>query len=82
MPLRYLTIPHPTDAVLILALAYLLIVAWVLAALAFRRAADANVSEWIATLAMVPGVQIPVMAWLCVAPSRVPEAAGLATRAT
>ena len=55
---------------LILALAYGLLVAWVLAALAFRRAADANVSEWIAAAAIVPVVQIPAILFLCASPSR------------
>jgi uncharacterized membrane protein YhaH (DUF805 family) len=77
VPLRSLTVARPTDAVSIMAFAYLLVVAWALAALAFRRAKDANVSEWIATLAMVPGAQIPIVAGLCVLPSRVPvEAPG------
>ena len=48
----------------------LLIVAWVLAALAFRRAADAGVSEWIAAYAIAPIVQIPIFLFLCVAPPR------------
>jgi hypothetical protein len=49
LPLRSLAaLARSSEATLILALAYGLLVAWVLAALAFRRAADANVSEWIA----------------------------------
>src|ERR1700743_2389173 len=42
---------HASAAVLMTALVYMLIVAWVLAALAFRRAADAGVSEWVAAYA-------------------------------
>jgi uncharacterized membrane protein YhaH (DUF805 family) len=59
-----------SSLMLVLALAYLLIVAWALAALAFRRAADANMSEWIAAAAIAPVVQLPVIALLCLAPSR------------
>jgi hypothetical protein len=70
-PLRQLvTLDHASSVALILALAYLMIVAWALAALAFRRAADAGVSEWIAAYAVAPIVQIPVMLFLCVCPSR------------
>ncbi len=49
--------------------ACLLIVAWALAALAFRRANDANVGGWIATFAMAPVIQIPFILFLCFAPS-------------
>jgi uncharacterized membrane protein YhaH (DUF805 family) len=67
LPLRSLaTLVRSTEATLILALAYGLLVAWVLAALAFRRAADANVSEWIAAATIVPVVQIPAILF-CVA---------------
>jgi uncharacterized membrane protein YhaH (DUF805 family) len=58
-----------TDLTLILALAYFLLVAWALAALAFRRAADADISEWIAAAAVAPIVQIPVILLLCALPS-------------
>jgi uncharacterized membrane protein YhaH (DUF805 family) len=72
LPLRSLaTIVRSSEPMLILALAYGLLVAWVLAALAFRRAADANVSEWIAAAAIVPVIQIPAILLLCVAPSRI-----------
>jgi uncharacterized membrane protein YhaH (DUF805 family) len=71
-PLRSLvTQAQASDVILILALAYLLIVAWVLAALAFRRAADANISGWLAAAAMAPVVQIPVILFLAVMPPRV-----------
>lgn len=53
-----------------LTLVLFLAVAWALVALAFRRAIDCNASGWIAPLAMVPIVQIPVILYLCVAPSR------------
>ena len=38
----------------VVAIAYLLLAAWVLAALAFRRAADANVSSWIIPYVIAP----------------------------
>jgi uncharacterized membrane protein YhaH (DUF805 family) len=69
-PLRSLVMLSHAGVVSILALAYFLLVAWALAALAFRRAADANVSEWIAAAAVAPSVQIPAILWLCLAPSR------------
>ena len=70
LPLRSLALVRSSEATLILALAYGLLVAWVLAALAFRRATDANVSEWIAAAAIVPVVQIPAILFLCASPSR------------
>jgi hypothetical protein len=48
----------------------LLVVAWALSSLAFRRAADAGVSEWIAAYAFVPVIQIPVILFLSFCPSR------------
>jgi len=62
-----------SDLMLILALGYLLIVAWALAALSFRRAANANISEWIAAAAIAPVVQVPVILILCLAPPRTSE---------
>jgi uncharacterized membrane protein YhaH (DUF805 family) len=59
---------HASNMILLSALAYVLIVGWVLAALAFRRAVDAGVSEWIAAYAIAPIVQIPFIVFLCVAP--------------
>src|SRR5947208_16943895 len=48
LPLRWLvTLPGPSGLLLLFALAYMLIAAWLLAALAFRRAANADISEWI-----------------------------------
>jgi uncharacterized membrane protein YhaH (DUF805 family) len=57
-------------AVSALGAAYLLIAAWALAALAFRRANDANDGAWAAAFAITPIVQIPVILALCLAPSR------------
>jgi uncharacterized membrane protein YhaH (DUF805 family) len=57
------------DFVPVLGAAYLLIVAWVLAALALRRANDANLGGWVAAFAITPVVQIPVILVLCFAPS-------------
>src|SRR5215470_17683319 len=65
------------DLVQTLSVAYLLIVAWALAALAFRRADDANIGGWVAVFAMIPVIQILVILVLCAAPSvteRVPPA--------
>ena len=45
---------------------YLLIVAWALAALAYQRAADADINEWIAAAAIAPFIQIAVIAYLSV----------------
>src|SRR5882724_713901 len=62
MPLQMLA-RHSSapNVVLIFALVCLLIVAWTLTALTFRRAADAGVTAWIAACAAVPIVQIPVI---------------------
>src|SRR6202171_3097392 len=69
MPLRSLvTLERASSIMLIAALAYLLIAAWALAALAFRRAADADLSEGIAVFAIAPIVQIPAILALCVMP--------------
>jgi len=58
------------DAILFLALAWVLLVAWTLAALAYRRATDADVSGWIAAFVVAPAVQIPIMCLLSLLPSR------------
>src|SRR5215475_13546653 len=47
---------------------YLLIVAWALAALSFRRANDANVGGWVAAFAITPIIQALVILVLCFAP--------------
>jgi uncharacterized membrane protein YhaH (DUF805 family) len=71
VPLRSLvTLERPSNLMLMLALAYLLAAAWALAALAFRRAADADIGEGIAAFAIAPIVQIPAILALCVMPSR------------
>jgi hypothetical protein len=59
-----------TGIVVMSALACMVIAGWVLTALAFRRASDADISPWIAAWALAPIVQIPVMLALCVFPSR------------
>jgi len=75
-PLRWLAMRSgASNAALVCALVGVLIVAWLLAALAFRRAADADVSPWIAVFAMAPVVQIPTILYLSVVPSRPPGAA-------
>jgi uncharacterized membrane protein YhaH (DUF805 family) len=48
---------------------YLLIVAWALCALAFRRANDANVGGWVAAFTITPVLQIVVILVLCFEPS-------------
>jgi uncharacterized membrane protein YhaH (DUF805 family) len=58
----------PSNLLLMLALVYMLLAAWALAALAFRRAANANVSEWIAAYAIAPLVQVLVIVFLSCAP--------------
>src|SRR5580692_5560986 len=60
IPLRSMVVLSRTsNLILILALAYFLIVCWALAALSFRRAANAAIGEWIAAFAIAPIVQIP-----------------------
>jgi hypothetical protein len=59
-----------SDATLYAALACALLVAWTLAALAFRRSADADVNGWIAAFAVAPAFQIPAMLVLSLLPSR------------
>src|SRR5262249_18311090 len=67
-PLRAaVTYSATSDALLIAGLAYFLIAA---SALAARRAADGEVSEWIALLAIGPTLQIAAIAILSVVPSR------------
>jgi hypothetical protein len=70
VPLRALVaqtdLPGP---LLLVGFGYLLIVAWALAALAYQRAADADISEWIAAAALAPFIQIPVIAYLTFLPS-------------
>jgi uncharacterized membrane protein YhaH (DUF805 family) len=71
MPMQSLVQAYPaSNLMLLLALAYLLAIAWALAALAFRRATNAGISEWIAALAVVPILQLPVIVGLSVMPPR------------
>jgi uncharacterized membrane protein YhaH (DUF805 family) len=83
-PLRLAMLRGAPDLVLALALGWVLVVAWALAALSFRRAADANISEWIAAAAIAPVVQIPVILALCLAPTPAAEraSAGASARET
>lgn len=57
-----------SEIALLALLIYLAIVTWVLAALAFRRAADADFSPWAAAWAITPIVQIPTILLLCLIP--------------
>jgi uncharacterized membrane protein YhaH (DUF805 family) len=70
VPLRALVVqgnlPSP---LLLVAFGYLLIVAWILAALAYQRAADAGINEWIAAAAFAPFMQVPVVAYLSSIPT-------------
>jgi uncharacterized membrane protein YhaH (DUF805 family) len=60
MPLQTLAKHSGASALtLLVALSGLLIACWALAALAFRRAADAEASGWIAAFAIAPVVQLP-----------------------
>lgn len=59
-----------SDAALILAFAYFLVVAFVLASLAFRRARDARVAEGLAAFAMLPLAQFPAILALAIMPTR------------
>lgn len=61
-----------SSPLLSLTFVYLLIVAWALAALSFRRAADADINGWIAAAAIAPVIQVPVILFLCLVPSRTP----------
>src|SRR5262245_39755600 len=82
MPLQTLAKHSGASALtLLLALTGLLIACWALAALAFRRAADAEVSGWIAAFAIAPVVQIATIGLLSAMPSRaVAGDAGIMTR--
>jgi uncharacterized membrane protein YhaH (DUF805 family) len=76
IPLRSLVAwPETPTWVLLLGLLWMLIAAWGLAALTFRRAADADMSEWLAAAAMAPFIQVAVIGALCFVPPR-PQVAG------
>src|SRR5262245_58231149 len=66
-----MTVNGPWDLPQMLGLAYLLLLAWALAALAFRRAVDANVGGGIAAFAIAPVLQIPAILFLCFTPPKV-----------
>ena len=70
VPLQTLVRRYGAFDAIFLALAWALLVAWALAALAFRRTTDANVSGWIAAFVVAPAVQIPIMLILSLLPSR------------
>jgi uncharacterized membrane protein YhaH (DUF805 family) len=71
VPLRSLALlDHGAGIGPILALAWFLLAAWALAALAMRRASDANVLESIAVLAIAPLLQVVVIPYLALLPSR------------
>jgi uncharacterized membrane protein YhaH (DUF805 family) len=71
MPLRsVLALTGASNFIVIMALAYLLLVTWALAALTYRRAADADIAEWIPVFVILPIVQIPAIIALCALPSR------------
>ena len=71
MPLQTLAKHSGASALtLLLALGSLLMACWALAALAFRRAADADASGWIAAFAIAPIVQIATIGLLSALPSR------------
>jgi len=82
MPLQTLAKHSGASALTLLsALTGLLIACWALAALAFRRAADAEASGWIAAFAIAPVVQIATIGLLSSMPSRaVAGDAGVMTR--
>jgi hypothetical protein len=61
---------HLASALEFAALAYLILIAWLLAAFAFRRAADANVIGWVAGFALIPVLQLPAILYLSVVPPR------------
>lgn len=75
VPLRSLaTQAYASDTVLLLGFAMFLLVAWILAVLAFRRAADTNFGEGVAAVVIAPVVQIPVILWLAALPPRPKDA--------
>src|SRR5215470_16131955 len=70
-PLRSaVVVAKASNLILLFALVYWLVASWALAALAFRRAMDANIAEWIAAFVIAPIVQIPAILILCVLPSQ------------
>jgi hypothetical protein len=71
MPLRSVVeLKDVPSAVALFAFALTLVVAWMLAALAFRRAANASISGWVAAPVVAPVLQIPTILFLCLIPER------------
>jgi len=71
MPLLSLAqIPQMPPALLLLAFFEMLFSGWLLAALAFRRAASADLDGWVAALAAAPVLQIPAILILAAWPPR------------
>jgi hypothetical protein len=71
LPLRALVkLPGLSGPVLLGGVGYFVIVAWILAALAHRRATNAGVDQWIAAAAIIPILQIPAILILSVMPPR------------
>ena len=71
MPLRSLVYLNGIPVVALpAAFGLTLLIAWILAVLAFRRAADANVSGWIAAFTVAPVLHIRAILFLCAVPSR------------
>jgi hypothetical protein len=66
-------IPLAAQATIFIAV---LVVSWVLASLAFRRAREAPRWTTIAPLVVIPGLQALVIAWLCIVPRSVVVDAG------
>jgi hypothetical protein len=58
------------DLILLLVMAYVLVAAWALAALAFRRASDAAIGGGVTVFVIAPILQLPIVLLLCIIPSR------------
>lgn len=60
--------PNLMPSLVFTAMAVVVIVNWLLLAMAFRRARQAGGGSELAFLAIMPVVQIPIILWLCIAP--------------
>src|SRR5260370_226758 len=70
LPARWpVTLDGPPNLLTIAVLSYMRPALWALAAVAFRRASDADKSEWIAAFAIAPIVQILAIMALSVLPA-------------
>lgn len=81
MPLRsFVTHVEVSNALNVVILILAVLAAWAIAAAAFRRAADAGLSPWIAAFALAPISQIPIFMLLSIVPTsaarRQPATAG------